>query len=129
MSEPDHHAVDFALQAAAVLRLAVWETEGLREYLDALLPTAATAHAALCADRRTKVPDGGYACPNAPLARQVLTTWIEHFAWEAPRELDIDVVLRPPDSFSDTGLEELAEFLWAQRHCDAQAEGGDDGNT
>lgn len=102
---------EVALGLAAVLQIAAWEKAGLVGQLCLSLPLADLAYIDLLKRLRDPSGDDGKA---SILMRDVSVAWLRHFAWQAPAILGVDVVVdgRP----SDFDLEELADFLWKNRH-------------
>ncbi len=99
----------FLLHLRAVLRLVLWEAEGLFYHRTTGLPDAAGA-----------IRDAFMSLvnPNAdptPLWQTVLRISVERFAWHGRRDLDADVALG--DLIDDAALDALAEHLWAFRHA------------
>lgn len=99
----------FLLELGAVLQLRLWERQGLRQHLDADLPTfrLAADHLAARASRGPSEFEGPEA---APLSQRVLRAWMEHFAWEGPCLLEADIVVGPVNE--DQFAEAMAEFVW-----------------
>ena len=103
----------FLLELDAVLQLGMWERLGLREHLDADLPTFNEAAKQLA--RRAMKGVAEFTDPNAsPLHLQVLKAWTENFAWEADKILGADVLVSPMAN-EDVFVEVLAEFVWQHR--------------
>jgi hypothetical protein len=104
---------NFLLELGAVLQLQLWENRGSTLHLKAGLPAAQLAANEL-AGRATKGWAEFEGENAAPLSAQVLSVWIEQFAWSGQEFLEADVVVGEVDEeeFADV----LAEFLWTHRH-------------
>jgi hypothetical protein len=108
---------EFLLELAAVLRIAIWERDHLRDRIAADLPRAQDAYLELL-ERAAHRPDSfSSAMVSPPLHRRVIDATLRHLAWNGRRDLGADVLLgRPDEGDDDIALEAMAEFLWARRH-------------
>ena len=81
----------FLLELAAVIELQVWEQQGLRGHLDSSLPTP--QEAAFQLSRRAMKGAAEFAGPDAaPLSRDLLRDWIDHFAWDGREQFNADLL-------------------------------------
>jgi hypothetical protein len=97
------------IELSAVVQLRLWEQLGLRSYLNVELPSYREAATALA--QRVRMGPAEFEGPNRiPLLLQVLSAWIDHFAWDAPKLLSTDVLIGQVDE--DEFAEVLAGFLF-----------------
>jgi len=103
----------FLLEFSAILQLGMWERQGLRQFLPADIPSFLDSARQL--GQRARKGSGEFEGANAaPLSRQVLQTWIDHFAWEGPDLLQAEIVVGEVDD-EDGFADLLAGFIW--EHC------------
>lgn len=102
----------FLLELAAVLELAMWERQGLRNALATDLPTYHEAAAQLAA-RAEKGPEAFAGPDAAPLSQKVRHVWIDSFAWEGQELLGCEAVIGTVDE--DEFAKALADFIWQHR--------------
>jgi hypothetical protein len=103
------------LHMGAALRLLSWVEHGLLfhgragllEVLQAIQQDLQTLHR----------PDAN----PGELYTAVLRIFVERFAWHGRHDLDADVTL--DELTDDAALDALAEYLWANRHAGAEADG------
>lgn len=102
--------IEFLLDLGSLLRVRDWERSGLTDSLPDGLPTSDEIR-----DRmRSAFSADGYH--GTDTSSQQLNAWLTHFAWSGPGELGGDAVLRGALTDSDEVIEQLAEFLWVNRH-------------
>jgi hypothetical protein len=103
----------FLLELAAIAQIKQWEMDGLREFIDADLPTFAEAAADLHA-RAVASPADFDAVANLALSGRVVEIWYERFAWDAPDLLQAEFLV---DRIDDNALvNAFAKLLWSLRH-------------
>jgi hypothetical protein len=108
---------EFLLELAAVLRIAIWERNGLRVRIAADLPLAEDSYFELVERAAHRPESFSSEIVSPPLHRRVMQAVLSQLAWNGRRDLDADVLLGRPDAADDdNALEAMAEFLWARRH-------------
>jgi hypothetical protein len=107
---------ELLLELAAVLRIAIWERDGLLDPVAVGLPHARDAYDELM-ERAAHRPDSfSSVVISPPLHRKVMWVVLRQLAWNGRRDLGADVVLGRTDGDGEAELEAMAEFLWARRH-------------
>jgi hypothetical protein len=105
--------IRFLIELTAVLRLGIWERNGLYSLLGSKLPSYREAMGQLL--ERCKKGRYEFEGPAAtPLYAQVLLVWVRQFAWDGPELLQADVLVGDPDE--DELIDLLAQFVWTHRN-------------
>jgi hypothetical protein len=109
------------LGLAGGLRLYLWENNGARAALPVELPNAGEAIGNLMIAAADPGQTDRLNAIAHDLAFRVFRAWVDHFAWHGRATWDADVLLGQAE---ETLLDELADFLWENRHA-LQAQPGE----
>jgi hypothetical protein len=102
----------FLMELSAVMRLRHWELGGIRDHIEAGLPSSQDATRELSA-RAAKGPEE-FVGPQADLlSRRVFEFWISRFSWSGVETLGADLVVHGLDD--DLLINTIADFLWSNR--------------
>ncbi len=107
---PSGPAIDFLLDLGSLLRVFDWERSELTDSLPEGLPTGNQIRGRM----RSAFSADGYG--GTDINALQLNAWLACFAWSSQDELGEDVILQDSLTNSDEVIEQLAEFLWLNRH-------------
>jgi len=104
----------FLLNLGAAMQILAWERAGLRSELPTDLPTIAEAFRNLMPAEAPSPSDNTTTKPE--LSMKVFRIWLQRFSRSSRSALSTDVLLPVNAVSEDKLLDELADFLLANRH-------------